>query len=109
MKKEESDCGLLTLPPPLSPHLLAFLDAWLRHMGHKEYQPLDPASTALVLFPTVEIAKRAFFADPMRLPREALDVAIVFLAGSQNGSLKANVPYMIVGFIEHPIGIFSVE
>jgi len=98
---KEEDYTLLTLRPPLSSNMMAPLEAWWERFG-EEGQSLDPASTAAILYPTVEIAERALTADPLRLPREASGIAVVFLLGSLTGSIKANTPHLIVGFVEKP-------
>jgi len=98
MKKEEN-YDLLTLRPPLSSNMMAVLEAWWEQFGEKG-RSLDPASTAAILFPTVKIAKRHY--NAALLPPEVFGIAVVFLLGSLTGSIKANVPHLIVGCVEKP-------
>ena len=101
MKKPPFTGTFLILRPPLSPHLLVSCEAWLKaHLELEEGESLDPSSTALLLCPTVKIAKRAL--DAVFLPPEVLGIANVFLAGSVTGSLDARAHYPIVGYIAYP-------
>ena len=47
------------------------------------------SSRVLILYPSVELAERAYEAEPLRLPPEAFGPRTVFLAGPESGSLKA--------------------
>jgi hypothetical protein len=95
---------LLILAPPLSPHLLTTCEACLRtHLRLEEDQSLDPASTALILYPNVAMAKRHYSA--VLLPPEVFDLAVVFFAGSLTGSIEANGHFSIVGFLEGPFSV----
>lgn len=94
----EENYKILTLPPPLNPKLLAELAAGLEI---EDGESLDPSSTALVLYPSVEIAEYAYKAVPLRLPPEAIGLAIVFLAGATaSGSLGAG-KFAVVGFVQN--------
>jgi len=97
MNEEEANYTIITLEPPLSPEMLATLEAGLEM---EEGESLDPSSTAVVLYPSVEIAERAYKAKPLRLPPEALGRAVVFLAGAESGSLRAGT-FSVVGFLEN--------
>ena len=53
---------------------------------------LERSRTGLVLYQTIEIAQRIYDGHlPLRLPPELIGCPVLFLAGSQSGSLEANV------------------
>ncbi len=96
-ENKEPDYTIITLEPPLRPEMLAMLKAGLEM---EEGESLDPSSTAVVLYPSVEIAERAYKAKPLRLPPEALGRAVVFLAGANKGC-QGPGDFSVVGFLEN--------
>ena len=50
---------------------------------------VNPSSTVLILYASVELAERTYEAEPLWLPPKALGRRTRFLAGTESGSLKA--------------------
>jgi hypothetical protein len=97
-KERDFDYTMVALPPPLSPEMLAALEAGVEI---KEGESLDPSSTAVVLYPSVEIAQRAYNGEiPLHLPPEALGRAVVFLAGADSG-FHGPGSFSVVGYLEN--------